>query len=198
MTKNDADPHFLRTAQLSKFLGSACDLPPSSNASADNPTSLNECSYSQSPGHLARLPSQSLAVQQEPTPHWVADGSGSKIWTDKLAISPFARLRVSDTCLWDKYQGNGENTLRGGIVVRSELHNFHQREVTTEALLPCATEDYSSRYSEEGDQNDQLLWHCAQLATNSEDGRTRAVVREDSKPASAVTSLKPSLHRSSI
>ena len=47
---------------------------------------------------------QSLAVQQEPTPHWVADGSGSTIWTDKLANSPFARFRVSDSCLWDKYQ----------------------------------------------------------------------------------------------
>ena len=41
--------------------------------------------------------------------------------------------------------------------MRSELHNSHQREDMREALLPCATEDYASTYSEEGDQNDQLL-----------------------------------------
>ena len=78
--------------------------PSFANASADNPTSFYDCNSSQCPGNLARLPPQSLAVQQEPTPHWVADGSGSKIWTDKLANSPFAGFLVSDTCLWDKYQ----------------------------------------------------------------------------------------------
>ena len=74
--------------------------------------------------------------------------------------------------------------------MRSELHSSRQREDTREALLPCATKDFSSTYSEEGGQNDQLLWHCAQLATHSDVGRTGAVAREDSKPAMAVTSLK--------
>ena len=78
--------------------------PSFANASADNPTSLYDCSSPQCPGNLARLPPQSLAVQQDTTPHWVADGSGSTTWTDKLANSPFARFRVSDSCLWDKYQ----------------------------------------------------------------------------------------------
>ena len=83
--------------------------------------------------------------------------------------------------------------------MRSELHNSHQREDMRKALRPCATRDYSSTYSEEGGQNDQLLWQCAQLAaTHSDVGRTGAVAREDSKPASAVTSFKLSLHRSSV
>ena len=78
--------------------------PSFSNASADSPTSFSRLHNWQCPRFLARLFSQSLAVQQEPTPHWAADGSGSTIWTDKLANSPFARFRVSDSCLWDKYQ----------------------------------------------------------------------------------------------
>ena len=92
---------------------------------------------------------------------------------------------------------NGEVTLRGGIVVRSELHNSHRRDDMREALRPRATGDYTSRYSE-GGQNDQLLRQYAQLAAHSDVKRTGAVVREDSKPASAVTSLKLSLHRSSV
>ena len=80
--------------------------------------------------------------------------------------------------------------------MRTELHNSHQREDIREALRPCTTRDYSSTYSEEGGQNDQLLLQCAQLATHSDVERTGAVVREDSKPASAVTSLKLSFHRS--
>ena len=74
--------------------------------------------------------------------------------------------------------------------MRSELHSSRQREDTRDALRPCTTRDYSSTYSEEGGQNDQLLRQCAQLATHSNVGRTGAVAREDSKPAMAVTSLK--------
>ena len=77
--------------------------PSFASASADNPTSLTTTVHHSVLGTW-RDCLQSLAVQQEPTPHWVADGSGSTIWTDKLANSPFARFLVSDTCLWDKYQ----------------------------------------------------------------------------------------------
>ena len=73
--------------------------------------------------------------------------------------------------------------------MRSELHNSHQREDMRDAPRPCATRDYSSTFSEEGDQNDQLLWQCAQPAALSDVGRTWAVVREDSKPEN-LTSLK--------
>ena len=103
LTKNDADPHFLVTFHLSN---SSVRLASSLLRKRQRRQShiFYDCSSSQCPENLARLPPQFLSVQQEPTPHWVADGSGSTIWTDKLANSPFARFLVSDTCLWGKYQ----------------------------------------------------------------------------------------------
>ena len=104
--------------------------PSFSNASADNPTSLYDCSSPQCPGNLARLPPQSLAVQQEPTPHWVAGGSGSTIWTDKLANSPFARFLVSDTCLRDKYQATEMLRSEEALSCAQNSTTLDQREDT--------------------------------------------------------------------
>ena len=130
MTKNDADPHFLLTAQLRKFLLRSTSV---SNASADNPTSLYDCSSSQSLENLARLPPRSLAVQQEPTTYWVADGSGSTFWTDKLANSHFARFRVQTHAC-------GTSTKQR----RSYAQRRHCRALRTPQLSPARRHERSS------------------------------------------------------
>ena len=109
--------------------------PPFANASADNPTPFYDCSSSQCLGNLARLPPQSLAVQQEPTPHWVADGSGSTIWTDKLANSPFARFLLLDTCLWDKYQATKMLRSVEALSYAPNSNRMHGRVLFDDILL---------------------------------------------------------------
>ena len=99
--------------------------------------------------------------------------------------------------MWDKYQATEMLRSEEALWCAPNSTALASEKTQREALRPCATRDYSSTYSEEGGQNDQLHWQCAQLAaTHSDVGRTGAVAREDSKPAMAVTSLNlsPKIH----
>ena len=94
-------PCYIPSQQL---LGSACELPPSQTPVPTIPHLSTTAVLRSVLGIWRDCLRNPWRRQQEPTPHWAADGSGSTIWTDKLANSPFARFRVSDSCLWDKYQ----------------------------------------------------------------------------------------------
>ena len=138
-----------------QLLGSACELPPSQTPVPTIPHLSTSAVLRSVLGiwqDCLRNPWRSAARAQHHTGKQM--DLAQQFGLTNLPTLPSPGFRVSDTCLWDKYQATEEVTLRGGIIVRSELHNCHQREDTREALRPCATRDYSSRYSEERGQND--------------------------------------------